>query len=291
MKTDRLLLVAIVAVMAAVVGYLFFSDDTQPGDRRDTPGAALTANAGAGGGPRQTLGGEPTETFVLPADFKGRSPEDVATFFARPRSEAYKYSLANADSSQTKAGQAVNVPTAWLAAYRQKLDEANPKGVGETPGANESTLANGPTVGTDESEPSAVPVQKNALPTKKNDAGDAPRTEAPPIQVAKRDNASAADKEAPWASFLHKVPREQETTAPRPVPVPASSRTSSDPVRLSSKPTSGFAYEARQGDTLWKIAETVYGKGTRYTDIVSANQALVGSDGSKLRAGMVIFIP
>ena len=47
----------------------------------------------------------------------------------------------------------------------------------------------------------------------------------------------------------------------------------------------------QRNDSLWKIAASFYGDGTRWTIIRDANRDLVGADGEKLRPGMTLVIP
>jgi Putative citrate transport/LysM domain len=49
-------------------------------------------------------------------------------------------------------------------------------------------------------------------------------------------------------------------------------------------------YTVRPGDTLWKIAETEYGHGSKYNKIVEANKPLLSNPG-KIRPGQVLRIP
>jgi nucleoid-associated protein YgaU len=50
-------------------------------------------------------------------------------------------------------------------------------------------------------------------------------------------------------------------------------------------------YIVSRDDTLWDIAKALYGSGVKWTVIRDANRELVGDDGSRLRAGMVLRIP
>jgi len=49
-------------------------------------------------------------------------------------------------------------------------------------------------------------------------------------------------------------------------------------------------YTVRSGDTLWKIAETVYGDGARYPEIFEANRALLDSP-DHILPGQQLTIP
>lgn len=49
-------------------------------------------------------------------------------------------------------------------------------------------------------------------------------------------------------------------------------------------------YEIKSGDTLWKIAETAYGNGSKYTEIFEANREVI-QDPDKIYPGQKIRIP
>ncbi|TDX67452.1 LysM domain-containing protein [Methylosinus sp. sav-2] len=61
---------------------------------------------------------------------------------------------------------------------------------------------------------------------------------------------------------------------------------------VGKQETESFFYKVRQGDTLWKIAETQYGqgKGGKYEEIFAANRPLL-SDPDKIYPGQVLRIP
>ncbi|MBK9384579.1 MAG: LysM peptidoglycan-binding domain-containing protein [Planctomycetes bacterium] len=295
MKTDRLLLVAIVAVMAAVVGYLFFSDEAAPGGRGDS--AALQSAAGE---PRTTLGAfeeqkrlekarQGCSEFELPSDFKGRSAEDIAELFGRQPSMASRISTANGVADGFRAGQKVFVPADWIAA-RQTSSGAG----GANPLGGSNPLVSGETVAAADQSPS-VGAENNGRPSPiTSPVGELPKGELaqdPPVArdevqkpVARANDPSETPR--PWSSFLmKKVPVSGSGATVN--PTEARAREAS----ATTKPTPGQSYRAVSGDTLWKIAEAAYGKGSRYKEIARANEALVGADGSLLRAGMVLRIP
>jgi nucleoid-associated protein YgaU len=56
----------------------------------------------------------------------------------------------------------------------------------------------------------------------------------------------------------------------------------------SNPPTN---YTVADGDTLFTIAQKVYGDGTQWHTILDANQAAVGSDSTQLPVGAVLVIP
>ena len=51
--------------------------------------------------------------------------------------------------------------------------------------------------------------------------------------------------------------------------------------------TAGRMHTVKHGDTLWKIAKTYLGKGSRYTEIVKLN----GLKSNVLKTGQVLRIP
>lgn len=53
----------------------------------------------------------------------------------------------------------------------------------------------------------------------------------------------------------------------------------------------GVEYVVLKNDSLWKIAKSVYGDGTKWPVIRDANRALVGDEGEKLRPGMTLRVP
>jgi nucleoid-associated protein YgaU len=61
---------------------------------------------------------------------------------------------------------------------------------------------------------------------------------------------------------------------------------------VGKQETESLFYKVRQGDTLWKIAETQYGhgKGGKFEEIFAANRPLL-SDPDKIYPGQVLRIP
>jgi nucleoid-associated protein YgaU len=62
------------------------------------------------------------------------------------------------------------------------------------------------------------------------------------------------------------------------------------PARDLAPASSGQDYVVQEGDNLWGIAKKVYGKGSRWEEILDANARLLRSPDA-LRAGMVLHIP
>ena len=74
--------------------------------------------------------------------------------------------------------------------------------------------------------------------------------------------------------------------------LPGPSR-SAPPVPAARPPATvapGTTYTVRVGDTLYRIAESVYGDRSRWRDILDANRAQLPSP-SALKPGMVLVIP
>ena len=51
-----------------------------------------------------------------------------------------------------------------------------------------------------------------------------------------------------------------------------------------------MTYVIQKGDSLWKVAETYYKNGAKYTDIVDANKEVI-KDADKIYPGQTIVIP
>ena len=88
-------------------------------------------------------------------------------------------------------------------------------------------------------------------------------------------------------------PMPSETSAePAPEPEPTGNATSAsaqpEPESMPQPPSQPDTYTIRKGDTLWSIAERVYGDGQRWVDIVRANP---GIDPKKLRVDQTITLP
>lgn len=56
-------------------------------------------------------------------------------------------------------------------------------------------------------------------------------------------------------------------------------------------PKQDTTYTVKSGDSLWKIAQQLYGKGSDYTRLYEANKGLVGSNPSLIYPGQVLTIP
>ena len=80
--------------------------------------------------------------------------------------------------------------------------------------------------------------------------------------------------------------------APEPAPVPevaAEPKVAATP-KSESGVTEGRTYTVKSGDTLWKIAEQMYGSGGKYMKIFEANTPLLDNP-DKIRPGQKLVIP
>jgi len=315
MKTDRLLLVAIVAVMVAVVGYLFFSDDSRASGRGDAAaqardgGAETASSLGAFEQQKQLeRARQGCDEVVLPTDFDGRSAEDVAALY--DQSEAWKISLANDQADAFGPGRKVFVPRAWILAREASLLSSKRIGAeGTVAQGDDASTSGGKANGADpvgaavdpkrdsgggssaSSQPKSAPVSSEKVAGAKG-SSEKSAPEKPVVAKASTPSSSA-EKAAPWGFLLRKdVGRAPRDSGARPAPLRSAERSAIPAsVSLAATPTAGRGYEAKQGDTLWKIAEAAYGKGSRWKELAAANEGSVGADGSRLRAGMKILIP
>ena len=60
---------------------------------------------------------------------------------------------------------------------------------------------------------------------------------------------------------------------------------------LSSNAPSGGTYTAKSGDSLWKIASTQLGSGSRWEEIYNANKTVIGSNPNLIYPGQVLTMP
>ena len=65
--------------------------------------------------------------------------------------------------------------------------------------------------------------------------------------------------------------------------------TAAAPARPS--PPAAKTYTVKKGDSLWKIAQSCYGKGSDYTKIFEANGGVIGSNPNLIYPGQVLTIP
>lgn len=50
-------------------------------------------------------------------------------------------------------------------------------------------------------------------------------------------------------------------------------------------------YTVVRGDSLWAISKRLYGSGSKWTDIYSANKETIGANPNKIYPGQVFTIP
>ena len=65
---------------------------------------------------------------------------------------------------------------------------------------------------------------------------------------------------------------------------------SKNKARTSNKVTPK-TYTVKRGDSLWSIAQRLYGDGSKYMKIYNANKALIGKNKNIIHSGMVLKIP
>ena len=82
--------------------------------------------------------------------------------------------------------------------------------------------------------------------------------------------------------------------APEPAPAPADKERaepeSTPPVKAEATPAEQGSYTVQSGDTLWYIAETVYGDGSKYAKIFDANTGLLEHP-DQIFPGQKLLIP
>jgi nucleoid-associated protein YgaU len=64
----------------------------------------------------------------------------------------------------------------------------------------------------------------------------------------------------------------------------------SKPKRPSAKSTPK-TYDVKKGDSLWKIAQRVYGDGSKWRQIYEANKKVIGKNPNEIKPGMKLVIP
>jgi nucleoid-associated protein YgaU len=80
---------------------------------------------------------------------------------------------------------------------------------------------------------------------------------------------------------------EPEAAAPAETPAPAEAAA---PAESEAPADSGRTYTVQSGDSLWKIAEEMYGSGAKYKHIFEANRDLL-DDPDRIFPGQVLKIP
>ncbi len=102
-------------------------------------------------------------------------------------------------------------------------------------------------------------------------------TKQPPLESKSEGPAAGSRPSAPETrAEPAPAPEPQRPAAPEPADEAASDR--------------GKTYTVQPGDTLWKIAETHYGSGAKYTEIFDANRDLL-DDPNKIYPGQELKIP
>ncbi|MBN1946334.1 MAG: LysM peptidoglycan-binding domain-containing protein [Bradymonadales bacterium] len=141
--------------------------------------------------------------------------------------------------------------------------------------------------------PGQVPQAVIGGPTNEASAGVAPSGEVPGVTVP-------TSEEVPPLGELQ--PRSAGETGPHPETSPASQVEELPPVG-PRHPTDAEAeegqgtetpvrtYLVRPGDSLWTIAASQLGDGTRWQELYEANQEVIGEDPMRLQAGQVLTLP
>ena len=61
--------------------------------------------------------------------------------------------------------------------------------------------------------------------------------------------------------------------------------------KKSKKKTKNRMYKVKKGDTLWSIAKSYYGSGSKYSKIYNANKKAIGKNPHHVKAGIKLKIP
>jgi hypothetical protein len=73
-------------------------------------------------------------------------------------------------------------------------------------------------------------------------------------------------------------------SAPSPTPPAA-------PARPTPPNAGRRTYTVKKGDSLWKIAQQIYGNGSKWPTIYEANRSIIGANPNLIRPGQVLVIP
>jgi hypothetical protein len=85
------------------------------------------------------------------------------------------------------------------------------------------------------------------------------------------------------------MPEPEPEPAPDPIPEPAPEPVS-EPEATTEADAGARTYTVESGDSLWKIAEAMYGNGSKYTKIFDANRDIL-DDPDRIFPGQVLKIP
>lgn len=108
------------------------------------------------------------------------------------------------------------------------------------------------------------------------------KSEPEPVAVVPPPTSSAEPEQLPPVSINEGTAIGSGYESPQPGPGPAY-----EPEPLPTPPAAR-TYTIRKGDTLWSIAQRMYGNGQKWVDIAQANQSI---DPKKLAIGQQITLP
>ncbi|PLT45488.1 Phage-like element PBSX protein xkdP [Paenibacillus pasadenensis] len=72
---------------------------------------------------------------------------------------------------------------------------------------------------------------------------------------------------------------------------PVQAEPAAEQERKDGSPTPPAFYVVVAGDSLWKIAQRIWGDGDRWRELHAANQAAIGKDPNRLKVGLKLAVP
>lgn len=112
------------------------------------------------------------------------------------------------------------------------------------------------------------------------------------MNLARASNAAAAPVAQSTLISASRTPTDEPPKPPyvfpTPIFIPTFPGDTPSAPRITSQPTGQTTYIVQSGDSPWIIAQKVYGNGSKYPLIMSANGL---SDSTRLRVGMTLQIP
>lgn len=242
-------------------------------------------------GPSQELVEATWENLIKPG---GEKPDDVSTARGSDSSLTGPTSDESRDASRPRPRNATEL-TSGVPSGRTARDTARliPGRTGDSPSTGDDQPTSGllssrisrPTVNQPEPKTHIISEGDTLIALAQQYYGDSRKVElilaANPavrnprnLKIGQEIIIPAADASTDAARTAGSVP-----------PKSASSR--GDDARLTSNRT----YTVEPGDTLYRIAQRVYGSGTRWEEILKHNRALLRGDPKRLAPGMVLQLP